>query len=83
MNEHTCKLVSKQELQRSKIELSSGLKSDILACIHTSKTLKISIFPEAKCWQDETVSMMTETGKEIDCTCFFQSTGCPEDVSTL
>ena len=67
MNEHTFthKLVSKQEHPRSKIALRSGSEITHLSMHSQRGTLKINMFPEAKFWQDETVSMMTETFKEF------------------
>ena len=40
-----------------------GLKSDILECICKERLQKINVVPEAKFWQQQTVSLMTETGK--------------------
>ena len=76
------KLVSKQELHRSKVALRSASEITHLSLYLQTQTLKINIVPEAKFWQRKTVSLLIETVKKNHGISFFvQSASCPEDVS--
>ena len=74
------KLVSNQELHRSKVALRSASEITHLSLYLQTQTLKINIVPKGKFWQRKTVSLLIQTGKQKHSICFFQSASCPEDV---
>ena len=65
------KLVSKQELHRSKVALRSGSEITHLSLYLQTQTLKIIMVPEAKFWQRKTVSLLIETVKKNHGISFF------------
>ena len=70
------KLVSKQELQRSKVALRSGSEIRHLSLYLQTQTLKIIMVPGAKFWQCKTVSLLIETVKKIMAFGSFQRASC-------